>query len=114
MIRRLQLLRNIGLFDSVAAGATIPLAPLTLIYAENGRGKTTLAAILRSLATGDPVPVLERQRLATSNSPHIVVVPSGGGPPAVFQNGAWSRQLSDVVISDDLFVAENVYAGLEV
>ena len=49
MISRLQLLRNIGSFDSVAEGANIPLARLTLIYAENGRGKTTLAAILRSL-----------------------------------------------------------------
>ena len=44
MIRRLQFLRNIGLFDSVAAGATIALAPLTLIYAENGRGPGTTSA----------------------------------------------------------------------
>ena len=45
MINRLQLLRNIGQFDSVNTGANIPLARLTVVYAENGRGKTTLAAV---------------------------------------------------------------------
>src|SRR5579864_4515219 len=61
-------------FDSVATADQLPLSKLALLYAENGRAKTTLAAILRSLATGDPVPVLERQRLANSNStPHCHV-----------------------------------------
>jgi wobble nucleotide-excising tRNase len=49
VLERIQLLRNVGQFDSVNAGANIPLTRLSLIYAENGRGKTTLAAILRSL-----------------------------------------------------------------
>ena len=64
MVERIQLLRNIGQFDSVDAGAQIPLTKLTLVYAENGRGKTTLAAVLRSLASGDPILISERHRLA--------------------------------------------------
>jgi hypothetical protein len=52
MIKKLQLLRNIGQFDSVSSGGNVPLSRLSLVSAENGRGKTTLAAILRSLATG--------------------------------------------------------------
>ena len=48
MINRFQLLRNIGQFDSVDDEAEIPLAKVALIYAENGRGKTTISAILRS------------------------------------------------------------------
>ncbi len=67
MIVRLRLLRNIGTFDSVATGATIPLSRLSIIYAENGRGKTTLAAVLRSLATGDPLPISERRRLTAQH-----------------------------------------------
>lgn len=67
MINSIQLLRNIGLFDSVSAGANISLARLTLVYAESGRGKTKLAAILRSLATGDPIPIAERRRLAAQH-----------------------------------------------
>ena len=61
MLNALRLLENVGQFDS-AKGGLLPLAKLSLLYAENGRGKTTLAAILRSLITGEPLPILERKR----------------------------------------------------
>lgn len=114
MISRLQLLRNIGQFDSVNAAANIPLARLTLVYSENGRGKTTLAAVLRSLATGDPLPISERRRLASQHPPHAVLECTGGPPPAVFQNNAWNRTLTDLVVFDDVFIDENVHSGLTV
>jgi wobble nucleotide-excising tRNase len=114
MINKLQLLRNIGLFDSVSVGANIPLAPLTLVYAENGRGKTTLAAILRSLATGDPVPIRERRRLAALQPPHVVLDCDGGPPAAMFQNNAWNRTVPNMTVFDDVFVDQNVYSGLAV
>ena len=114
MIDRLRLLRNIGSFDSVDDGANIPLARLTLIYAENGRGKTTLAAILRSLATGNPVSIAERRRLAALHPPHAVLDCTGGPPAAMFQNGSWNRTLPNMVVFDDVFVDENVYSGLVV
>src|SRR5262245_52620779 len=114
MINRLQLLRNIGQFDSVSSGANIPLARLTVVYSENGRGKTTLAAVLRSLATGDPLPIAERRRLAAQHPPHAVLECSGGPPPAVFQNNTWNRTLTDVVVFDDVFIDENVHSGLAV
>jgi wobble nucleotide-excising tRNase len=114
MISRLQLLRNIGQFDSVSSGANIPLARLTVVYSENGRGKTTLAAVLRSLATGDPLPIAERRRLAAQHPPHAVLECRGGPPPAVFQNNTWNRTLTDVVVFDDVFIDENVHSGLAV
>ena len=114
MINRLRLLRNIGAFDSVADGANIPLAPLTLVYAENGRGKTTLAAILRSLATGDPIPIAERRRLAALHPPHAVLDCAGDPPAAMFQDNAWNRRLPNMVVFDDTFVDQNVYSGLVV
>src|SRR5437867_6690243 len=114
MIKRLQLLRNIGQFDSVNAAANIPLARLTLVYSENGRGKTTLAAVLRSLATGDPIPIAERRRLAAQHPPHVVLECSGGPPPAVFENNAWNRTVPEIVVFDDLFIDENVHSGLAV
>jgi wobble nucleotide-excising tRNase len=114
MINRLQLLRNIGQFDSVNGAANIPLARLTVVYSENGRGKTTLAAVLRSLATGDPMPIAERRRLAAQHPPHVVLECSGGPPPAVFENNAWNRTMADLVVFDDVFVDENVHSGLAV
>src|SRR5450759_690767 len=106
LLNRLQLFRNVGQFDSVATAAAIPLARLMLGYAENGRGKTTLAAIFRSLATGDPLPITERHRLAAPNPPQVVIECTGGPPPAIFQNGAWNRTMPDIEVFDDSFVDE--------
>ncbi|EKE07798.1 MAG: hypothetical protein ACD_17C00512G0001, partial [uncultured bacterium] len=68
MINRFTLLRNIGQYHSVA----IPhqLQKISVIYGENGRGKSTLAAILRSYATGDPLPITERKLLGVPDTPH--------------------------------------------
>lgn len=113
MITALRLFRNIGQFDSAAA--TTSLNRLTVVYAENGRGKTTLSAILRSLATGDPAPILERHRLGAPNAPHVIVECAGGPPPtAIFENGAWNRTVANLTVFDDVFVDANVYSGLVV
>lgn len=114
MIDTLQLLRNVGCFNSVVAAANIPLSRLTLLYAENGRGKTTLAAILRSLSTGNPIAIVERRRLAAQHPPHVIISCTGGPPDATFQNGAWNRTLPEMVIFDDVFVDDNIYSGLVV
>ena len=112
MFERISLLRNIGQFESVNAGAQIPLTPLSLIYAENGRGKTTLASILRSLSSGDARLVSERQRLGAAHPPHIVLTIGGG--QVIFQNGAWTAPQARVVVFDDAFVAANVCSGIEI
>ncbi|NHB09267.1 AAA family ATPase [Burkholderia cepacia] len=110
---RIQLLRNVGQFDSVNAGAQFALNRLALIYAENGRGKTTLAAILRSASTGNTQLVTERHRLGAQHPPHLVLSLLAG-PPLIFQNGAWSTTLSNIAVFDDHFVAQNVCAGVEI
>lgn len=64
MIEKLLRIENIGPFAQCGGdGAELNLRPLTLIYAENGRGKTTFCAVLRSLASGRPEYILERARL---------------------------------------------------
>lgn len=111
MIDRFDLIRNTGQFASVSPPVGIVFTPFTLIYAENGRGKTTMASIFRSLATGDANLVLDRKRLGSQHPPHIVV--SQGGGQSVFQNGTWSQALPDIAIFDDSFVADNICAGIE-
>jgi|CXWL01.1.fsa_nt_gi wobble nucleotide-excising tRNase len=114
MITKIKLLRNIGQFDSVTAGAQIPFNRLVVVYAENGRGKTTLTATIRSLATGDPLPLSERHRLSAQHPPHAIIDCAGGPPLAIFDNGAWNRTLGNIAIFDDAFVDENIYSGLNV
>ena len=114
MIERFSLLRNLGQFESVSTGADIPLGRMTAVFSENGRGKTTLSAVLRSLSTGDPLPIMERRRLASEHPPHIVLRLSAEPAATVFQDGEWSRTDPGIVVFDDVFVHENVHSGLEV
>ena len=114
MIQLIKLIRNVGMFGSSATTASILLKPLVLLYGENGSGKTTLAAVMRSLATGEALPLTERQRLGSSHLPHVVLQCDGNPSSAVFQNGAWNRQLTKIRIFDDEFIDNNVYSGLNV
>jgi wobble nucleotide-excising tRNase len=113
VVEHIQLLRNVGKFDSVNAGAQLPFSKLTLIFAENGRGKTTLAAILRSLSDGNPVHITERKRVTAKHPPHVVVG-GAGSSSYVFQNGTWTATVPDIVIFDDAFVAQNVCSGIDI
>lgn len=112
MIEHFQLLRNVGQFDNLNPPAQTALTPFALIYAENARGKTTLAAVLRSLATNNPQLILDRHRLGAQHPPHVVVRHAGGA--AVFQNGTWSQALPDIAVFDDAFVSTNVCSGIEI
>ncbi len=113
MVTSISLLRNVGRFDNVSAGAALTFAKVTVIYAENARGKTTLSAVLRSLASGNPSLVLERKRLGSKQPPHIVINLGTKGN-AVFQNGVWTQIAPELAIFDDSFVADNVFSGVEV
>lgn len=112
MIDRFQLIRNVGRFSSFTASADSGFSQLTLVYAENGRGKSTLAAILRSLSTGDPTLINERRRLGTPGAPHVVISINNGQSTAIFQNSGWSLQYPDIRVFDDIFVDQNVHSGL--
>ena len=113
MLNNFNLIRNIGKFDSVDAGANLDLNKLALIYAENGRGKTTLATILSSLGNNKPLAIIERTRLGGQGEPHIVIT-SNNGDTVIFQNGAWSDSDISLLVFDDTFVADNIYSGIDV
>ncbi|MEQ9109868.1 MAG: AAA family ATPase [Rhodospirillaceae bacterium] len=113
MIQSIRLLSEVGAFQRTDAGGQLPMSKLAFIYAENGRGKTTLAAILRSLGNNDPLPIMERKRLGSTNPPHIVINDNTTNS-AVFENGAWTNPFSDIAVFDDQFVSENVCSGMVV
>jgi wobble nucleotide-excising tRNase len=113
MITGIRLLQSIGQFDHVPAGAIV-LDRNVLVFAENGRGKTTLANVFRSLATGDPIPIRERRRLASANPPRVALICSTLPRPAVFEDGAWNQKIPGILIFDDTFVDENIHSGLTV
>ena len=113
MINRIKLLKNIGQFDNVSPPQEASFSPFSLIYGENGRGKTTIVAILRSVSSGETTLVTDRQRLGAQNPPHVVINQADGNN-AIFQDGDWDNLLPNIAIFDDAFVSENVYSGIEV
>jgi len=113
MLHTISLIRNIGKFDTADASQISPYEKLALIYAENGRGKTTVCATLKSLSSGNADLILERKRLGAKNAPHVVVQFDKPNT-AVFQNGSWTQTEQNIRVFDDIFVAQNVCSGVEV
>lgn len=113
MLKHIQLLRNVGAFDSITPGAAVPFDLFNLLYAENGRGKTTLADLFRSLGNGDASVVTNRHRLGAAHPPHAILALDGGGS-CTFQNGMWSAGRPSLAVFDDHFVAENVCSGVAI
>ena len=114
MITKVQLLRNIGKFHNVSSGAKLPFKRLTLIHAENGRGKTTLSTVLRSLATNNPTAIAQRKRFDSLGEPHAIITISGMTKPIEFKNDVWSMKAPSIRVFDDSFVEDNVYSGLSI
>jgi wobble nucleotide-excising tRNase len=81
-----------------------------LIFAENGRGKTTLCAVLRSLQTGQHQHVTERKTIAPVTAEPSAAVRLDNGN-ANYTNKSWSAQAPEIAIFDATFVARNVHAG---
>ncbi len=81
-----------------------------LFFAENGRGKTTLCAVLRSLQTGEPDHIIGRETIAPiPGDPQVHIRLDGS--QAQYKDGSWNKTLPEIAIFDSTFVAENVHAG---
>jgi wobble nucleotide-excising tRNase len=109
MLQRIISIRNVGRFRNCAALGDVTFRRFTLIFAENGRGKTTLCAILRSLCTSTPAIVIGRTTLGGTGQPEIQLLTAGGN--VGFRNGAWSTALPEIAVFDGTYVSENVFAG---
>lgn len=110
MIEKIISLRGIGRFENFAAVGDVTFSKYTLIFAENGVGKTTLCEVIRSLQTGEPSYILGRRTLGASIEPEAKILLSDKSV-AAFSNGRWTRSLDHVEIFDAGFVRDNVHAG---
>jgi wobble nucleotide-excising tRNase len=109
MLQRIISIKNVGRFKDCAAAGDVTFRRFTLIFAENGRGKTTLCAILRSLFTNTPALIIGRTTLGSMGQPEVQLLTTNGN--AAFRNGAWNAAFPDVAVFDGTYVTENVFAG---
>lgn len=109
MLQEIRFIQSIGRFEEAKPLHSTRLGPCTLIFGENGWGKSTLADILRSLSTNNPSILAGRATLdVTAPQKAILHV---AGQNAVFQNGAWSGPRPPVAVYDSSFINDNVYSG---
>ena len=109
MIRKFISIENVGKLRSCKAAGDVELRQLSLIYAENGRGKTTICDIFRSLRSGDGSFIQGRTTLGPSAAPKAQVLLENS--IAKFDGKAWNELVPELEIYDSRFVHENVYAG---
>lgn len=114
MLKRINLIKNVGCFDTFAGSSLGDLENLVLMYAENGRGKTTISSILSSLANNDASIINNRKRLGSANDPHVVLDIEGQSSNVMFQSGSWNISYDNIYVYDDEFVNQNVFSGLEI
>lgn len=110
MIDKIVSIGSVGTFHDFRSAGDTAFRQLTLISAENGRGKSTLAAILRSMGSGAVERLLERRTLGHGTGTPAVHVRFGGSD-VKHTDGRWNRHCPDIVVFDPVFVAENVHAG---
>jgi wobble nucleotide-excising tRNase len=108
-LRKILTIKNVGRFHSYCASGDVTLKRYNLVFAENGRGKTTLCDIFRSLQSGDAAPVKGRRTLGSGTAPEISILTEGG--TATFGPDGWSTRLPALAIFDSTFVSQNVYSG---
>ena len=109
MLRKTLRIKNVGRFEDAAwrGGAMFEL--MTLIYAENGRGKSTFCDILRSCQTGVADYILGRKRLGSANDCEVELRTDTAN--LSFKSSAWNSTLPAFAIFDTTFIHQNVYAG---
>ena len=109
MIEKIIAIRSLGRFVGYAASGDVTFGRVTLIYGENGRGKSTLSAILRSLATNNPQLINERRTLGQTDQPLVELRVDGSN--TTFSDDGWTSNYPQLCIFDPQFIFENVYSG---
>jgi wobble nucleotide-excising tRNase len=109
MLKRIEEIHGIGLLHH-ANGKPYTFHKATLVYADNGRGKSTLAAILRSVSTGD-ISLIAARKTVDGTIPPKVILQFDSGHKVSFDGSAWSEQRPEMLVFDADFIERNVHSG---
>jgi wobble nucleotide-excising tRNase len=116
MLHKIEKLISIGKFRNYQATGAVHFDKLTTIYGDNGGGKTTLTAILRSLTNNNSEII--KSRISTNHSnPQAAQISckdaTGTKTFYTYGTAGWSVTLPDVEIFDIHFVNDNIYSGFD-
>lgn len=109
MLERIEEIQGIGLLHE-ANGKSHKWQKATILYGDNGRGKSTLATVLRSITAGDATPILERKTLDGALPPKVTMQ-FANGHKVSFNGTKWSESRPEFLVFDADFVEKNVHSG---
>lgn len=108
-LKEIKYVQNIGRFEKGQSISGAALGSCTLVFGENGWGKSTIADMLRSLSMNDPGILIGRKTLAGGAEQKAIL--RFGSQQALFENGVWSGIKPRIAVYDSVFINENVFSG---
>ena len=113
MIRKIIKIQNVGLMRDACVSGAVDLGRVTAIYSDNGRGKSTLAAVLRACQLGDAGRMNARKTIDSGDPPEVdLLLPTGAH--VEFKANIWTGNAPAIAVFDSEFVEQNVYSGFEI
>ena len=103
-------IQKVGCFEKFRVPGSLQFSKVTLVFGENGWGKSTIADILRSLTTDDARILVGRETLASAGEQKVLLLVDGN--QAKFDGGVWQGVCPKVAVYDQIFINENILAGL--
>jgi wobble nucleotide-excising tRNase len=110
MLERFGSINKVGLFENYSHSPACDFREVTIIYGENGVGKSTLAAILDSLRERNAREIIRRKSLPGDVLPAVTV--NVHGKNYIFDGRDWDEQLpfDTLEVFYPGFVTRNVHA----
>jgi wobble nucleotide-excising tRNase len=113
MIKKILKLKNVGLYAlepiSNCKDWNGEFRKNTIIYGENGTGKTTLSLLFTSLKGNNEI-LREKSTIGTDGVQEVSIL-SQDNTKYRYENSAWQNHLTDIEIFDTHFIEDNVYIG---
>lgn len=107
MIKKITSIKNVGKFKHFSeTDDSISFKENTFIFAKNTQGKSTLTAILKSLATNNPKYILKRKTFNSSDQNIVIVMDHN----YIF-NTSWNNNYNKIKTFDSEYILENVYSN---
>ena len=112
MITRIIKIKGVGRFQNYSISGDMLLRKATIIYGENGHGKTTLSNIIKSLSSGNDSIVTNRKSIGLEEQNVKIEI---GGRVHSFENGEWQGEgvSQSIEVFDSFFINENIYSGFD-
>ena len=117
MISKVIHIKNVGKFTDYSVNTTPTwngeFRHITLVYGQNGIGKTTFTSILKSLKENDAL-LYQLRTFGTLNSPEVSIKFDDHPTPIKYSNAEWDTNFPIIEIFDIHFINDNVYTGFEI